>query len=55
MIKNMAMHLEVAVCTPGEWEQAIVQGFTVWRAVKHRRGGTVDVNLDARRISLRET
>lgn len=55
MIKNMAMHLEVSVCTPGEWEQAIVQGFTVWREVKKRRGGTVDVNLRKRSMSLRET
>jgi hypothetical protein len=55
MIKNMARHLEVSVCTPGEWEQAIVQGFKVWRAVKKRRGGTVDVDLDKRCISLRET
>jgi NTP pyrophosphatase (non-canonical NTP hydrolase) len=55
MIKNMARHLEVSVCTPGEWEQAIVQGFAIWREVKHRRGGTVDVNLDERRILLRNT
>jgi NTP pyrophosphatase (non-canonical NTP hydrolase) len=55
MIKNMAMHLEVSVCTPGEWEQAIVQGFTVWREVKKRRGGTVDVDLRKRCMSLRET
>lgn len=55
MVKNMTAHLEVAVCTPGEWEQAIVQGFAVWREVRRRRGGAVDVNLDARRISLRNT
>ncbi len=54
MIKNMVMHLEVSVCTPGEWEQAIVQGFKVWREVKKRRGGTVDLDLDNRTISLRE-
>ena len=55
MIKNMARHLEVSVCTPGEWEQAIVQGFKVWREVKKRRGGTVDVDLHQRCISLRDT
>lgn len=54
MIKNMVGHLEVSVCTPGEWEQAIVQGFKVWRGVKRRRGGTVDLNLDKRCISLRD-
>ena len=54
MIKNMVSHLEVSVCTPGEWEQAIVQGFKVWREVKKQRCGTVDVDLDKRCISLRE-
>jgi NTP pyrophosphatase (non-canonical NTP hydrolase) len=55
MIKNMVSHLEVSVCTPGEWEQAIVGGFKVWREVKKRRGGTVDVDLDKRCISLRDS
>jgi NTP pyrophosphatase (non-canonical NTP hydrolase) len=55
MIKNMVSHLEVSVCTPGEWEQAIVRGFTVWREVKKRRGGTVDLDLDRRCISLRDS
>jgi NTP pyrophosphatase (non-canonical NTP hydrolase) len=54
MIKNMVRNLEVSVCTPGEWEQAIVQGFKVWREVKKRRGGTVDLDLDKRCISLRD-
>ena len=34
MIKNMTEHLEVSVCTPGEWEQAIIQGFAIWRDLK---------------------
>jgi NTP pyrophosphatase (non-canonical NTP hydrolase) len=55
MIRNMVSHLEVSVCTPGEWELAIVQGFKVWREVKKRRCGTVDVDLDKRCISLRDT
>lgn len=54
MVKNMVEHLEVSVCTPGEWEQAIVQGFAVWREVKKRRGGAVNVNLDERRITLKD-
>lgn len=53
MIKNMVRHLEVSVCTAGEWERAIVDGFRVWREVKKRRGGTVDLDLDQRRIALR--
>jgi NTP pyrophosphatase (non-canonical NTP hydrolase) len=55
MIRNMVRHLEVSACTPGEWEQAVVRGFRAWREVKKRRGGTVDVDLDKRSITLRET
>ncbi len=55
MIHNMARHLEVSGCTSGEWEAAIIQGFKVWRQVKKHRGGTVDVDLDKRSISLRDS
>ena len=54
MARNMVRHLEVSVCTPGEWERAIVQGFEVWREVRRKRGGTVDLDLDLRRISMRD-
>jgi len=54
IIKNMVRHLEVSACSPGEWEHAIIEGFRVWREVKKRRGGTVDLDLDKRRISLRD-
>lgn len=54
MIHNMVRHLEVSDCSSGEWERAIIQGFKVWREVKKRRGGTVDVDLDKRTITLRE-
>ncbi len=50
-IKDMTSHLEVRQCTTGEWEQAILQGFDVWRAVLAARGGRVAVDLDARRIT----
>ena len=51
-IKDMTSHLEVRQCTTGEWEQAILQGFDVWRAVLATRGGRIAVNLDARRITF---
>lgn len=51
-IKDMTSHLEVRQCTTGEWEQAILQGFEVWRAVLDARGGRIAVDLDARRISF---
>ena len=49
-IKDMTSHLEVKQCTTGEWEQAILQGFKVWRAVLAARGGRIAVDLDHRRI-----
>jgi len=51
-IKDMTSHLEVRQCTPGEWEQAILQGFAVWRAVLATRGGRIAVDLDARNIAF---
>ncbi len=55
MIHNMVQHLEVSDCSSGEWERAIIQGFRAWREVKKRRGGTLDLDLNKRTISLRET
>ena len=49
-IKDMTSHLEVRRCTPGEWEEAILQGFKVWRIVRDNGGGRVDVDLSRRRI-----
>ena len=51
-IKDMTSHLEVRQCTTGEWEQAILQGFDVWRAVLTSRGGCIAVDLDARSITF---
>lgn len=51
-IKDMTSHLEVRQCTTGEWEQAILQGFEVWRAVLAARGGRIAVDLNARRITF---
>ncbi|MCT7983106.1 nucleoside triphosphate pyrophosphohydrolase family protein [Laspinema sp. A4] len=49
-IKNMTEHLEVAKCSLGDWEKAILRGYEVWRQVKKKRGGNVVVNLDKRSI-----
>lgn len=49
-VKEMTSHLEVKQCGTGEWEQAILQGFKVWRAVLAVRGGRIAVDLDQRRI-----
>lgn len=49
-IKDMTSHLEVRLRTTGEWEQAILQGFEVWRAVHAAGGGRIAVDLDAHRL-----
>ena len=54
MIKNLTEHLEVSVCTPGEWEHAIVQGFAVWREIKKRMAGTLIVNLNERTVTVKK-
>jgi NTP pyrophosphatase (non-canonical NTP hydrolase) len=53
MIRNMVEHLEVSVCTSREWESAIIRGFNVWRELRATGRGVVDLNLDAKQISLR--
>jgi NTP pyrophosphatase (non-canonical NTP hydrolase) len=55
MIKNMVSHLEVAACIPGDWERAIVLGLQVWREVNTADGGTVELDLDRRTLSLHTT
>ena len=52
-IKSMTSHLEVGVCTTGEWEKAIIQGFAVWREIKDRGAGTLVVDLEDRSITLK--
>ncbi|UWU67885.1 nucleoside triphosphate pyrophosphohydrolase family protein [Bradyrhizobium sp. NC92] len=49
-IKDMTSHLEVKLRTTGEWEQAILQGFAVWRAVLAEGGGRISVDLDDHRV-----
>ena len=51
-IKEMTSHLEVRQCSTGEWEDAVLQGFDVWRAVLAARGGRIAVDLDARSITF---
>lgn len=51
-IKDMTSRLEVRQCTTGEWEQAILQGFGVWRSVLAVHGGRTAVDLDLRRVTF---
>lgn len=51
-IRNMTSHLEVSKCTLGDWENAILIGYEVWRQIKENQGGRVIVNLDERSLRL---
>jgi NTP pyrophosphatase (non-canonical NTP hydrolase)/predicted Rdx family selenoprotein len=53
-IKSMTTHLEVSQCTTGQWENAILQGFKVWRTIKPRGGGTLVGNLNQRSLAIKE-
>ena len=49
-IRNMTRHLEVKERTAAEWQDAILQGFGVWRSVHAAGGGCVRADQAARRI-----
>jgi NTP pyrophosphatase (non-canonical NTP hydrolase) len=53
-VKNMTSHLEVSKCSLGEWEKAILMGYSVWRCVEKNRGGTVIIDIDASSISYKQ-
>ena len=46
--------LEVARCSTGDWENAVVQGFAVWREIKKRGGGTIVADLEKRTLTIKE-
>lgn len=52
---EMTAHLEVSKRTLFEWEQAILVGFAVWRAVKSQRGGKIRCNMATREFAFCET
>lgn len=49
-IRDMTAHLEVSARTAAEWQDAIIQGFDVWRAVREVGGGRIRVDRAARQI-----
>ena len=53
-IKDMTSNLEVKLCTTHEWEQAILEGFRVWRLVLKNKGGIVKLDLDKRTIQYKK-
>jgi NTP pyrophosphatase (non-canonical NTP hydrolase) len=51
-IKTRTSHLEVCVRTPAEWEQAILESYRVWRAIRSQGGGRFRLNLIERKVEL---
>ena len=51
-IKEMTAHLEVSCRTEGEWERAIMTGFSLWRQVKAKGKGRLYADLEQRTIEL---
>ncbi len=51
-IREMTAHLEVSCRTEGEWERAIMTGFSLWRQVKAKGKGRLYADLDQRTIQL---
>ncbi len=51
-VKWMANGLEVSQCSTGEWEDAIIQGFTAWRSIERNHGGVMTLDLDQRTIGV---
>jgi NTP pyrophosphatase (non-canonical NTP hydrolase) len=50
-IRIMTSSLEVAVCTTGEWERAILSGYNVWKQLEKNQGGKVALDLDKATIT----
>lgn len=48
--KEMSSHLEVSARSLNDWEEAILQGFAVWRNLQEHGGGVVICNLDTRQM-----
>lgn len=51
-LRSAAQHLEVKVCSLADWQNAMIQGYAVWRPIAKARGGKFRVDLDARTIKL---
>lgn len=50
-IRIMTASFEVAVCTTGEWERAILAGYDIWKKLQENQGGKVALDLDRATIT----
>lgn len=51
-IGQMTAHLEVGACRAADWERAILTGYTAWRQLRARGGGTVHLDLDRQTLTV---
>lgn len=51
-VQDMVEGYEVAACPLWQWEQAILEGFKVFRQLRDAGGGVVTVDMDAHSISF---
>jgi NTP pyrophosphatase (non-canonical NTP hydrolase) len=54
-IRRMAMKLEAKACTANQWQDAICQGYAVFKELKRNGGGDVIVDLEKQRLTYRST
>ncbi len=53
LVRRMVSGLEVSVRSAGEWEAAILQGYSVWRQLVEAGGGVVECDCDLGAITFR--
>ncbi len=53
-IKSLTEHLEVSQCSMKEWQDAILEGFRVWREIREQGGGVVSGDLSSHTIVFGE-
>ena len=51
-IQDMTAYLEVKDRTPAEWEDAILQGFAVWKKVVENNGGALKLDMHKKSIEF---
>jgi NTP pyrophosphatase (non-canonical NTP hydrolase) len=54
VIKDVTAPYEVGVRTAADWEQAILTGFTAWRALRDNNGGTIILDSARRSLTFQE-
>ncbi len=53
-IKDISAPYEVGVRTGADWEQAILTGFTAWRALRDNNGGTIILDAASRSLTFQD-